>query len=632
MTLDSIEVGPATTDETIDGEIAAYLDPHAPKSFFLYAGAGSGKTRSLVNVMTAFRDRHDGRFRRSGQKVAVITYTNAACDEISSRVDDDPLFMISTIHSFCWSQIGSFHADIQAWLKSIIPLEIVQIQEDQKKGRAGTKAALDRERSIASKEKRLEWLSVPRRFSYNPNGDNFGLASLSHSEVLKATAHFIETKPSMQAVLVNRFPFLLIDESQDTSKHLMNAFFALEGNHRKKFALGLFGDMMQRIYPDGKPDLGKDIPDRWGKPVKLMNHRSPQRIIQLGNALRAPFDGQRQIARKDSKKGVARLFIVSTEVQNKQEIEQQVRIKMSEIADDDDWTGDGSAVKTLTLEHHMAASRMGFSDLFSALDRDSRLTTGLRNGDLAGVRLFSERVAPLINASVRNDRFGVMALLRKTSPLLKPSAVNCPEGATDPLATVRQAVDSLLHIDVTDPETTFMDLLECVATHGLFEIPDSLKPFVGATDNADAEPEEEDAITEESPKSLQAWRAFLETSFCQIEPYTEYVADIGAFGTHQGVKGLEFDRVLVIMDDSEARGFSFSYEKLFGAKPLTANDQKKMAQGEEIGVDRTRRLLYVTCTRAQKSLALIAYTNAPDELETSVVQQDWFQPSEIERV
>lgn len=27
------------------------------------------------------------------------------------------------------------------------------------------------------------------------------------------------------------------------------------------------------------------------------------------------------------------------------------------------------------------------------------------------------------------------------------------------------------------------------------------------------------------------------------------------FGTHQGVKGLQFDRVLAILDDDEARGF-----------------------------------------------------------------------------
>lgn len=86
------------------------------------------------------------------------------------------------------------------------------------------------------------------------------------------------------------------------------------------------------------------------------------------------------------------------------------------------------------------------------------------------------------------------------------------------------------------------------------------------------------------------------------------------------------------MDDSDARGFLFSYEKLLGAKSETATDRKNRAEGKETGADRTRRLLYVTCTRAQKSLALVAYTNAPDQLEAAVIKQGWFEDGEIERL
>lgn len=634
MTINDLELGPATIDDAVDDEIFDCLNPTEPKSFFLYAGAGSGKTRSLVNALETVRDRHGEFFRRSGQKVAVITYTNAACDEISSRLDADPLFHISTIHSFCWSQISSLHQDIQSWLKVKIPEEIAELKEKQAKGRAGTKAALDRERGIAAREKRMDWLSVPRRFTYNPNGDNFGADSLSHSEVLKITAHFTETKSSMQAVLVNRFPFLLIDESQDTSRHLIDAFFKLETAHHRRFALGLFGDMMQRIYADGKPDLGQKIPDRWARPAKKMNHRSSQRIVQLGNALRLQVDEHRQMARDNSEKGFARLFIAPTETPDKPALEEQVRAKMSEITGDADWTGEDWNVKTLTLEHHMAASRMGFADLFAALDQDSRLRTGLRAGDLPGVRLFSEKVSPLIDASSRHDEFAVMTLLRKSSPLLKRCALVNPEDAEVPLADLRQAVGALLSLDTAHTATTFMDVLECVAKHGLFDIPDSLRPFITAVDSAeviavDAETNDDVADADTTIASLQAWRAFLETPFHQIVPYAEYVSDLGVFSTHQGVKGLEFDRVLVIMDDGEARGFLFSYEKLFGAMPPTSGDKDKIAEGKETGMDRTRRLLYVTCTRAAKSLALIAYTNAPERLATAVVDWHWFEPAEI---
>ena len=46
---------PAKADGDIDGhvdaEIAACLNLTSPRSFFLFAGAGSGKTRSLVTAL-----------------------------------------------------------------------------------------------------------------------------------------------------------------------------------------------------------------------------------------------------------------------------------------------------------------------------------------------------------------------------------------------------------------------------------------------------------------------------------------------------------------------------------------------------------------------------------------------------
>ena len=41
----------------VDDEIYSCLDLDNPKSFFLFAGAGSGKTRSLVEVLKRFREK-----------------------------------------------------------------------------------------------------------------------------------------------------------------------------------------------------------------------------------------------------------------------------------------------------------------------------------------------------------------------------------------------------------------------------------------------------------------------------------------------------------------------------------------------------------------------------------------------
>lgn len=634
----TIEMAPPDFDDNTDTQIRDCLNPAIPKSFFLYAGAGSGKTRSLKNALDVFRAEHGVLFRRLGKKIAVITYTNAAADEIAERVGEDSLFPISTIHSFCWKHIETFHSDIQAWLLKTLQTDLTELHEKQLKGRAGTKAAIDRERAIASTIKRLEWLSVPRRFTYNPNGDNYGQDSLSHSEVLKIMSFFIETKPSMQAVLVNKYPFLLIDESQDTNKGLLQALFTLAAANKGKFGIGLFGDTMQRIFLDGHPELEHLVPTDWARLIKRLNHRSPQRIIALGNVLRAPIDNQRQVARNDSEVGFVRLFVAPNGIPDKPRYEQLVRDRMADLCRDSDWRSEAT-VKSLTLEHHMAASRLGFLEMFQALDKDSRLSTGLRTGELAGLRLFTERVAPLIAAIHAEDKFVVMAHLRATSSLLKRLSIVHTSTPEDPLRPIRSSMDALLALNPERSTTTFLSVLKCVAEHQLFDIPASLRPFVfteATTEEKEQITDGEESDTEESieksPESLEAWRAFLETPYNQIIPYSEYVSDRGPFGTHQGVKGLEFERVLVILDDSEARGFLFSYDKLFEAKPLSDTDRKHFSDATDGGISRTRRLLYVTCTRAKKSLALVAYTENSHALIEAALRNKWFDAEEIEQL
>ena len=75
--------------------------------------------------------------------------------------------------------------------------------------------------------------------------------------------------------------------------------------------------------------------------------------------------------------------------------------------------------------------------------------------------------------------------------------------------------------------------------------------------------------------------------------------------------------------------FLFSYEKLFEVKPPTQNDIDKSGRGEETGIDRTRRLFYVTCTRAEKSLALVAYSKNPRLLRQNVINKGWFTDDEV---
>jgi DNA helicase-2/ATP-dependent DNA helicase PcrA len=622
-------------DDHVDTEIATYLNLDTPRSFFLFAGAGSGKTRSLVDALKHVRKAYGRRLRLQRKKVAVITYTNAACDEIKERLDCDPIVEVSTIHSFVWSLIQNFHSDIKGWLKIDLQRTIEELNEQQSRGRGG-KAAVDRAHKIESKQRRLKALDSVKQFTYSSTGENRGRDALNHAEVIKLGAYFLTERPLMQSVMINRFPILLVDESQDTNRYLMDAFFEVQKAHREHFVLGLFGDTMQRIYSDGKVGLGDELPKDWATPAKVMNHRCARRLIRLINKIRSVVDDQVQMPRTDKEVGLVRLFILPSALDDKPAAELQIMDRMAEVSADEEWK-DRASVKTLMLEHHMAARRMGFSDIFDPLYEadDGSLQTALLEGTLPGLRFFSETILTLRAAVLRKDDFAVAAVVRQVSPLVGRSALKTTADGNQlsHVAAAQRAVDALMELWANERQPSLMEVLKSVATSRLFEIPEGLQAIAFRSE-VEQEAAEQPSITPpvgdaERDLVLDGWDKALQAPFSQIAPYAAYVSGKASVGTHQGIKGLEFPRVLVVMDDETQRGFLFSYEKLFGAKPKSKTDLENEQRGADSSLDRTRRLLYVTCSRAEKSLALIAYTSDPQRVRAHVLKEEWFEESEV---
>lgn len=605
-------------DAHVDEEIAACLNLDAPRSFFLFAGAGSGKTSSLVAALKHAQHTMSDRLRVKGQRIAVITFTNAASDEIKRRTLFDPLIDVRTIHSFAWSLIEGLNHDIREWLRVELANDIEQLKAEEIKGRAGTKASATRLSKIESKTKRLGNLASIKAFTYSPTGDNRARDALNHSEVLQLTAHFLKTKPAMQSILAGRHPILLIDESQDTNKYLIDALFEVETKLKGKFLLGLLGDMMQRIYVDGKEGLGEALPEHWATPGKKLNYRCPKRIVTLINKVRSTTDKQHQEPRASAKEGIIRFFILPSDLAGKPAAEQAIARHMSKITGDEKWSAP-KLVKTLTLEHRMAASRMGFLDTFVPLYGLESWRTSFLDGSLQVSRFFSDQILSLIRAKLADDRFAVARIAKAYSPRLTQAALReCP----DPqklLEGVNAAINALMDLWKGGADPTLLQVLQCVAKNELFEIPDALKAHAsGVIEKAAAGSSEEDEQADRQTERDLAIQSFLKAPFSQIEPMAEYLSGNAHFDTHQGVKGLEFDRVMVIMDDAEARGFLFKYEDLFGGKE--AGDKT---------VESTKRLFYVTASRAKESLALVAYSSSSERVQRFVLGQGWFSEDEV---
>ncbi len=100
---------------------------------------------------------------------------------------------------------------------------------------------------------------------------------------------------------------------------------------------------------------------------------------------------------------------------------------------------------------------------------------------------------------------------------------------------------------------------------------------------------------------LITWSETLFSPFSQVKYYNKYLSESSKFGTHQGVKVLEYERVMVIIEDEEASGFLISYDELFGAEEMSTNDKKMLMKGrkqEPTGLTAYSILLVVGLTKA----------------------------------
>lgn len=604
----------ANADNNIDLQLKECVSNEKRKSFFLFAGAGSGKTYSLVKLLENIQNVWGNKLMREHRQVAVITYTNAATDEIMRRIDYNPLFHVSTIHSFVWDSIKTYQKDIKArYLKRLqANIDELQAKIDATKNKE-TKTYKANQEKINHLIERKEAKEKIDKFIYNPNGDNLKANSLNHSDVIEIGTQMLQENLLLQQIITQQYPFMLIDESQDTRSGLVDAFFTIQKNFPNDFTLGLIGDIKQRIYMDGKADIKNLIPADWEKPEKVMNYRCSKRIIQLANKISSVLDGSEQQARDDAPEGYVHLFLVNSHnVLDKNAKELDVRAKMSAITGDEQWNSD---VKVLTLEHSMAAVRLDFKDFYELFARLPKYQMSFLQGDMAEMSFFANMVFPLMTMLKENDGIGVLNLLKKKSPLLEAVP---DRDYPEMLAKIRNVLDELRSSNLEEMKVS--EIIEFVQRNMLFAIPDHLTLALNS---------KEEEVDKEDKESL-AWVRALQLPLRQFKAYDDYVHERTPYATHQGVKGLEFPRVLVLIDEEAAKGNMFSYEKLFNVTPLSQTDIKNKEMGKENSIDRTSRLFYVTCTRAKESLAILMYTSNTERAKQTAIHNGWFGKNEID--
>lgn len=593
-------------DTPADAELREILDNRQLSGFTMIAGAGSGKTTSLVKALAHVVDTRGIELRSANQKVACITYTEIAALEISDELAHDPIVHVSTIHSYLWRLAKPFQNDIRRWVKNRAKTRLEALLAEQ----AGFTNRIQQRRrdETAARIQRLTY-ALPRIdqvecFTYGI-GSDYGRGVLGHEDITTMVPELICSKPLLTKLVARQYPIVFVDESQDTLPEVVGCLRHVACQQKDNFCLGFFGDPMQKIYVRGIGAI--PLEDGWNEVKKPENFRSPQRVLDVINAIRADDDGLHQVSGLPTERqrlGEVNFFVLSAG-ETRTETLQRILAWLAMKSHIGGWTAhDGvDETKILVIAHRMAARRLGFENLYEIFHRSPSMRDAFDEGRAWPLTPFLTTLIPLANAAA-NNRARLVPLLRNSSPLLRDDCLSGGD-TRDRLQTLASGVGELVDIMSAGGPGSVQKALSAAHRAQLLNLDQRLIPFLTNTEpGVGGKTVPEDAAT--------AIRDFLTGNVQELHGYFKYIDQESPYSTHQGVKGAEYPYVLVVLDDEEGRHYQFSYDKLLKIRPLSGTDREREQDGEETTVERTRRLLYVCASRATEALAIVLYTSNVD--------------------
>lgn len=297
------------------------------KNFVLQGGAGSGKTESLKEIISYISNKYPTK------KIACITLTNVASDEIKSRVDNNENLSVSTIHSFldllikdykknikevihhvfCLKKIESeIHKDYKnlhekhskqlALIEEINTEKVVEKKIYQASAADYNSELNDKTDVLNNKIIQLINLKSHNDIAYSlTRFDSFENLSFSHKSLITIAHQLCLKFDLLPKIISDKYDYIFIDEYQDTSELVIDVFLNLLPKN-KKTTIGLFGDSMQGIYEDGIGDIKEHIENGNVEKVnKEDNYRCSQEVIDFINIIRTDDIEQKVALKKDEK-------------------------------------------------------------------------------------------------------------------------------------------------------------------------------------------------------------------------------------------------------------------------------------------------------------------------------------------
>lgn len=288
----------------------------------IYAGPGAGKTYFLVNNIKDMFKKETKIYRSESKKILCITYTNSAVEEIKSRLEGyEKNIEICTIHSFIIKYIIYFcQEELKRIMKEDYDIEV--------KGKARISSQIEGVGILHGRDKHeiFEYINansgIEEELNYSKkimgevkidinkyieenkkeliSSDKINVLhkkvikkylwdvvrKLNHDEILYFGYRIIERNPTILYALRVQFPYIFVDEFQDTNPLQT---MILSKICEKISKITVIGDIAQSIYSfqGARPAQFKDF--SMPKIIKYEingNRRSTNNIVHLCNYIR----------------------------------------------------------------------------------------------------------------------------------------------------------------------------------------------------------------------------------------------------------------------------------------------------------------------------------------------------------
>ncbi|MCG8069572.1 MAG: UvrD-helicase domain-containing protein [Candidatus Thiodiazotropha taylori] len=601
-----------------DEKVATCLNEQ--RSFAVIAGAGSGKTSSLIDALNLVRANYDIELRTNGQRVACITYTKRAVEVISTRLGFDDLFVVSTLHSFLWGEIKTFTKDIRTALReSRIPQLIDKAAKKDNGGKS--KTALKAREKVAKLTEELEELDEVASFRYDDAVySNYKEGRLSHDDVIEIVGFLLKDKSVFRKAFGFRYPFIFVDEAQDTFPIIVDAFNAVTGDDGLP-VVGYFGDPWQQIY---EQRAGEFQPPEGGEVItKTENFRCSASVIAFLNAFRKDVQ-QYPAGYNKERQGSVKITLIEAEAPEipgriKRYSEEQIDralLRMDQALEAWGWAGRNDVIR-LFLARQMIARRLGFArlnKLFTGPYASTSVKDDYESGEHFLLKPIVTAVWPLIEAYRNGDQRQVVDLLRTIGPAFDVRGKNQNRSLKVMVELSKKVVAGLDEVWAND---TLRDVYEYCQENELIRISERLSEHLARDPRA----EEYDEETFGHEKGDWLCDEFFAMQTTELGVYCDFIQENTAYSTQHGVKGEEYSDVLVVFDDIEAAWNNYSFSKL-----LTPGTSGEPTEGQS---RRTEKLAYVCFSRAEENLRILFYTNNAAAAKQELLQQELFSEANI---